>query len=151
MIQRIQTIYLLIAAILLVVCACLPIGTFYPMAMGAPLSMYNMCIINEETGWNFSVCGLFCLLAVSTVYSIVNIFGFNNRKRQSRNCITTIFLLVLWVILYVVLGYVIGTDGTEFKYDYPAVLPVVAIILQWMARRGIIHDEKLVRAVDRIR
>lgn len=151
MIQRIQTVYLLVAAILLVICACLPIGTFFPEAMGAQMMMYNICIISEETGWNLSVCGLFCLLAVSTVYSVVNIFGYNNRKRQSRNCLFTMILLLLWILVYVIIGYVIGIDGTEFKFEFPAVLPAVAAVLQWMARRGIIRDEKLVRAVDRIR
>lgn len=150
-IQRIQSVYLLLSAILMVVCACLPVGVFDPAGMGAQSVMYNLCVINEETGWNFRVCGLFVLLALSTVYSVTNIFGYNNRKRQSRNCLITMLLLLVWVLLYVVLGYVIGMPDAEFVYEFPAVLPVIALVLQWMARRGVLADEKLVRAADRIR
>lgn len=151
MIQRIQTVYLLIASILLIVCACLPIGTFYPDAMGAPAEMYNLSIISEDAGWNFSVCGLFALLAVSTVNSVVTIFRYNNRKQQIRNCLVSILILLIWIILYVVLGYVVGMDNMLFKFDYPAVLPLLSIVCLWLARRAIIADENLIRSVDRIR
>lgn len=151
MIQRIQTVYLLVAAILLTICACLPVGVFYPEGMGAAQEMYNLCIISETDGWNFTVCGLFVMLAATVATSVTTIFGYNNRKRQIRNCMVAIELLLIWVALYVVFGFVVGQDKMEFRCEYVAVLPLVSIVLIWLARRGIIADENLVKAADRIR
>ncbi len=151
MIQRIQTVYLLVAAILLTICACLPVGVFKPEGMGADQEMYNLCIISETDGWNFTVCGLFVMLAATVATSVTTIFGYNNRKRQIRNCMVAIELLLIWVALYVVFGFVVGQDKMEFRCEYVAVLPLVSIVLIWLARRGIIADENLVKAADRIR
>ena len=38
-----------------------------------------------------------------------------------------------------------------FRLSLTSSLPIVSLILYWLARRGIISDEKLVRAADRIR
>lgn len=150
MIQRIQTVYLVIAVILMVVCSCLPVGTFFPLSMGGRAELYNIGIISAE-GWDCSVAGLFVLLLATTVNSVLTIFAFNNRKRQIRNCTISIILLLLWMALYAVLGFVVGKADMEFHMDIPAVLPVVSIIFIWLARRAVIADEKLIRSVDRIR
>lgn len=151
MIQRIQTVYLLIAAILLIVCACLPVGAFFPDVMGAPAELYNLCIISEDSGWDFSVCGLFILLAVSTVTSVLTIFRYNNRRLQSRNCLVAILFLLFWILFYVVRCFVMGMENATFKFNYTAVMPLAAIVFLWLARRAVIADEKLIRSVDRIR
>lgn len=150
MIQRIQTVYLLIALILMVVCSCVPVGSFFPEGMGAAAPMYNIAILNAES-WDFSVIGLFAILAASAATTVLAIFGFNNRKAQARKCTITIILLLLWVALYAIMGWVVGKEGHVFEMDYTAVLPVICIILSMLARRAIIADEKLVRSVDRIR
>ena len=46
---------------------------------------------------------------------------------------------------------VCNPEGTTFKPAFAACLPLVTIILYLLARAGIIADEKLVRAADRIR
>lgn len=151
MIQRIQTVYLFIAAILLIVCACLPVGTFYPEGMGSPMAMYNLCILSEDTGMNFAVCGLLCLLGLATVSNIIAIFGYKNRKSQAKQCMMSICLQILWIAYYLVFAYAIGLDNTTFQPSFMCVMPCIAMILTVLARRAIIADEKLVRSVDRIR
>ena len=42
-------------------------------------------------------------------------------------------------------------DALNFHLDFPAALPAVSAILCFMARKGVLADEKLVRAADRIR
>lgn len=121
MIQRIQTIYLLIAVILTVVCACLLWGMWLHVA----------------------------LLLISAVFGFYSIFGYNNRKIQAKFCLFNILFLVCWYILYIVI-FKVGANESE---DLPwfLVLPAVSLICYFLARRGIISDEKLVRAADRIR
>jgi hypothetical protein len=36
-------------------------------------------------------------------------------------------------------------------YPLYAILPIVSIILFWMAKKGIKHDDDLVRSADRLR
>ena len=39
----------------------------------------------------------------------------------------------------------------DFRPEWPAIFPAIALILYLMARRSIRADEKLVRSLDRIR
>ena len=77
MIQRIQSVYLFLSVVLVVICACLPIGRINLVGMGSASEMYNMCIIDGNTAnVNFSVVGLFALLAASVITSVINIFNY---------------------------------------------------------------------------
>ena len=152
MIQRIQTIYLLLAAILLTVCACLPIGTFVPTAVGIPSEMYNISIINGDTGtWDFSGFSLFMLLVAAAAVTVMNVFNYHNRKKQKNYCNIAILVAMLWIADYFISAELLCPEGMEFKYGFAAALPFFAIILIWLARKGIIHDENLIKAADRIR
>lgn len=152
MIQRIQSVYLFLSVVLIVVCACLPIGMINPVGMGNASEIYNMCIIDGNTGnVSFSVVGLFALLAASVITSVINIFNYSDRKKQSRNCLVTIMLLILWVGLYAFEMYMFNTEDNTFEIRFVAILPVVAIVFQWLARMAIKRDEILIRSIDRIR
>ena len=118
MIQRIQSVYLFLSVVLIVVCACLPIGMINPVGMGNASEIYNMCIIDGNTGnVSFSVVGLFALLAASVITSVINIFNYSDRKKQSRNCLVTIMLLILWVGLYAFEMYMFNTEDNTFEIN----------------------------------
>lgn len=72
MIQRKQSLFLLLAFIATVVCLCLPIAEITPMGMGGSIKLYNLCIITSA-GANYSVCGLFGILAMSATLNRNNI------------------------------------------------------------------------------
>ena len=116
------------------------------MGMGGSIKLYNLCIVTSA-GANYSVCGLFGILVMSAALSLGTIFLFNNRKLQSKFCVCNLFLLIAW---YIVLG-VTARNTSSVNIAFAACLPAVAAILVFMARAGVIHDEKLVRAADRIR
>lgn len=152
MIQRIQTVYLLLSAIVTIVCACLPVGSIQPEGMGLPSEVYNLCVIDGATGaWSYASSGLFAFMLGTTLVAVVNIFGYNNRKVQMKECSRTIVMLLLWYAIYAFEAWYLTREGGAFGIEPAACLPAVAIILQWLARRGIVHDEKLIRSVDRIR
>lgn len=150
MIQRKQSIFLLLAFIASVVCLCLPLGYIEPAGMGIGFKLYNL-MLDKGSSVDYSVCGLFGILLFSCVLSLGNIFLFKNRKLQGNLCVCNEFLLVAW---YITLGVVsrnsVSADAS-LHVAFAACLPAVAIVLNVMARAGIIHDEKLVRAADRIR
>ena len=150
MIQRKQSIFLLLAFLASVVCLCLPVGSVEPAGMGASFKLYNL-FLDKGADVDYSVCGLFGILLLSSVLSLFTIFLFRNRKLQSSLCLCNEFLLVAW---YIVLGVVtrnVIDPSAAFHVAFVACLPAVAIVLNVMARAGILHDEKLVRAADRIR
>lgn len=125
MIQRVQTLYLIGAALISVICL-----------------FIQMCI------WPMAL-----VLGLSLLINIYTIFLYNNRKLQAKFCLFSILLLVCWYILYVVCWNIFSSDDVK-EYLHPlwsAVLPFVSMILSFLARKAIIADENLVRAADRIR
>ena len=155
MIQRIQTIYLFLSVVLLCVCISLPIGVFHPDGMGVDATMFNMLIITDnpalQINWLHQPAPLFFILVLMVCLSLVAIFTYKNRKLQSKLCAVCLVLTTLWYGLYFVYGYLLGLQGTHFDLRVGMCLPIIAAILIYLARRGVIADERLVRAADRIR
>ena len=140
----------MLAFIASVVCLCLPLGSFEPQAMGVSFKMYNLMVM-LGTGADYSVCGLFGVLVLSSLLSISTIWLYNNRMLQSRLCACNLFLLVAWyIVLGVMTRNVISAD-TSFHVGFAVCLPAVSIILVQMARVAILKDEKRVRDSERIR
>ena len=156
MIQRKQTVFLLLAVLAYVLCLFFPIGCIEPQGMGAPAKVYNLGVVAEESG--ISILGtcvpLFILTAVSAILSLVNIFLYRNRLMQINLCGVTALFTILWCVDYALLftGVVPVDDfaGT-FSIRFAACFPIVALILVLLARKGVKDDERLVRAADRIR
>ncbi len=153
MIQRIQTVYLLVAVVLTMVCLCLRIGTF-TLGGAAVLNEYNLWITNALGARSFHTWPLFVLLILSAAIGVYSVFIYGNRIVQARFCMFNALLLAGWYILYAVFSQVLAGQAGQvlaFRPGIPAAFPAVAIVLYMMARRAILADEKLVRAADRIR
>lgn len=157
MIQRIQTIYLLVAAICSVVCLSLPLGRYVDDGL-LTAKLYNLCIMQmggAEHVFSFAAVPLFVILLLVVVISLYTVFMYRNRKLQMRLCSFSSLLVIGWYIVYAVLaklwGGSIDVTSLSFAPGVGAALPAVALIFNLMARRAINADEKLVRAADRIR
>ena len=156
MIQRKQTLFLLVAVIASLLCFFMPIGVILPKGMGGVVSLYNLGFVDDNG--TITVSGtclpLFILLAVSTALSLATIFLYKNRKLQLSLCATNLLFSVLWYIDYVLLFFGMVTvpevEG-NVEVKFAASLPLIAIIMVVLARKGVADDEKLVRAADRIR
>lgn len=156
MIQRKQSVFLLMAVIVCIVCLFLPIAGVRATGMEADAMVYNLGIVKGDVGINFAaVClPLFLLLSISIVISLATIFLFKNRKLQMSLCAIASLFTGLWCIDWALLAFgVIAIPGAEgeISVKFAACLPVVALILQLMARKGVSDDEKLIKAADRIR
>jgi hypothetical protein len=146
MIQRKQTIFLLVAFVAIMVCMCSKIATITAGMQEATL--YNLWLTDGQGAHNFSAWPLMALLMVSAVTTLATIFLYAKRLLQAKCCLALILLLVLW---YVFLAVVPQQLGGEPLWHWPAVMPAVAIVCIFFARKGIMADEKLVRSLDRIR
>jgi len=150
MLQRKQTIFLLIAVTLCIICLCFPIGFFEGTKMGDDATLYNLWLKDVKGGLNMQVSPLFFLLMLTSGIGAAAIFNFRRRMAQARLCVFCILLVVVWYAVYAYVGWMAFPD-LKFTPHYMAALPLVSIVFFWLARRGIIADEKLVRSVDRIR
>ena len=152
MIQRKQTLFLLLAFILNAVCLCLPVATLVPEGMGVDQPMTNLWIVASDGPRDFTPWPLFALLIVGTALALIAIFLFRNRHLQAMLCMIGALLMLSWLIVYVYFALTMGEDRScSFRLSFVAVIPVISFVLFLLARRGILADEALVRSMDRIR
>lgn len=154
MIQRIQTVYLFIAAVLVAV-AC-----FFPLAhchVGS--GFYSVSALGVESNGVAEFEGSQVWMWVATAFAalafaccIAAIFGYKDRIGQMKKCVFAILSILVYYILFGIEVYTLFDLTTVFPdLGLVAELPLIAIILIFMAGRAIKRDEDLVRSTDRIR
>lgn len=152
MIQRIQSVYLLIAAILMAVVVCAPLAVL----IGTPDSFYlfkTMGVFKDGSilvypSWPIVVCA-----AVSALLSVVAIFLFKKRKVQIKMCYVSIAAIILF---YAAFTYYLFAGQTALntaftKVEYGLALPAITLVLTVLALSKIKADERLVQSLNRIR
>ena len=160
MIQRIQTVYLLLVVALGVALVWLPVVQLVSPEDAAELQMYKLnslrlenCLGNEGAVTDLpGLWGLLFTTALIPLLALVDIFLYNKRILQAR---LNIFLVMLCLGYYGVLALYIWHAtlalGVEWHILPWACIPLISLVLTLMATRAILRDEALVRAADRIR
>jgi hypothetical protein len=154
MLQRIQSLYLLMAAVVT------SLFFFFPIAQylkGEAIYVFDITGV-YHLGTNEGLINVVPLLVITVAAMIVAlsaIFLYKNRLLQIR-------LGSLNILLYVILiagiffysdkaENMLGKDGLLTNYAFGAIIPSIGVILTFLANRAIKKDEALVRAADRIR
>ncbi|MBE6195096.1 MAG: DUF4293 family protein [Rikenellaceae bacterium] len=155
MIQRIQTVYLLLATALMSLTLFLPLATIW---QGGNEIIIKAWFADGTVGFKAPLpLYLGIILSVATALPFVTIFLYKKRMTQIRLCVSEIVLLLgsaAFIALYCyrmcdVLAELM--QELNFTLGFAALMPVVAIIPMVLAIRGIAKDEALVRSLDRIR
>ena len=152
MIQRIQSLYLLLATALMSLTLFLPIATFVVDGQTFELTAFSLSCgeVSESTIW------LGIMLILATVLPFVAIFLFKRRTLQIRLCAVELVLL-LGSLVFIALYYWLtsrmfeGFDIEHRQFGWAAPMPIIALVLSYLASRAIFKDEVLVRSLDRIR
>lgn len=151
MIQRKQTLFLILAFIATILCLSMPIGSIEPKGMGLSPVLFNLGLSAQGAGFDFGYIPLFVLLIITCPIALFAIFLYKKRKVQAKLCVVNIIFNVLWyAYLAYCWKYKLPADD-NFNLFWATVLPLISIILYAFARNGILHDERLVKAADRIR
>jgi hypothetical protein len=154
MIQRIQTLYLLVAFILTVVLI------FVPFADLAGLNgvnyIFDISGISMNSGTVKTILSntwpIIIMISITLPLLIITIFQFKNRKMQIRLSYLSIFsLFVIKALMYYYTWGSSHLDGGSLHASIFAEFPTIAAILVFLAIRGIRKDENLVKSIDRIR
>ena len=147
MIQRIQSLYLLLVTCALTVSLCLPLGYFY---IFDEEQVFKATGLLTSYGLH-STWGLFVLLLLVAIVSFFTIFLYKNRMLQIRLTIFSTLLVIGFYIVFIVFYIILKQGTTSFRVGWALCLPLVGLVLNILAIRAIGKDEVLVRAADRLR
>lgn len=154
MIQRIQTLYLLLASIAIGLLFFFPVTELLVDKQFLFLFRYRGLYELKDGAEILSIHSvpLALLFSINLLLSLITIFLYKNRNLQMRICIINILLLLgsLGLMYYYIRIAFSGFEAVT-HYTIFALMPVIAAILIFMAYRGIRKDELLVRSVERIR
>ncbi len=136
MIQRIQTIYLVIAAIIM--------GALYmwfPMVLGEDGSV----IIDRKEPL---VLGL---IFISIALAIISILSF--KKRQLQFVLNRLNIISNFILLgvFVYRSLTLSGETLVSEKGIGVLLPIISIVFLVLANKAIKRDEALVKSVDRLR
>ena len=150
MIQRIQTIYLLLIVALGIALIFLPVLQLVTPEEASELHVWELSAIGGAPLQG--IWGLLVTTAQIPLLALVDIFLYKKRLLQAR---LNIFLALLCLGYYGVLAIYIWQAKLALGVDWHilpwASFPLVCFVLTLMATRRILKDEALVRAADRIR
>jgi len=137
MIQRIQTIYLLLAFVV----------------TGALPFVFPLWTMNDGKVYFFMQNQLYVILfGLSTTLSLLSIISYKKRQNQfvlgRLNIILNLILLGLFVYRSLNLS---GETPAVSEKGIGMFLPIVAIVLLVLANKAIRKDEDLVKSADRLR
>ena len=158
MIQRVQSIYLLLASLMAVFTFFLPYAHFYggdvKVAEYAMFGVFNVQSDILESPGVFSFPA-WALGALTVVMPLVAIFLYKNRPLQYRIARLSYMVNLVYVVyLFFAIDRILATIfEAELRtlYHVGFYMPVAAVVMSFLAVRGIKKDEKLVKSLDRIR
>lgn len=154
MIQRIQSIYLLLAGIFAALAFATPCALFTSAQPDATCTLYGChYVTSPATEELFSYpFGVTLMTALCMALPLIIIFGYKNRKRQINHVNLAMLLAVAWYAVCAAYCFAAASrTGFEVAPSYGLVFPALSLLALYLAKRGIQHDEALVRAADRIR
>ncbi len=136
MIQRIQTVWMLLAAV--------------AVFLTLKFSFYNGTLIENNAYHEIIASDSFVLLILTSALGtgiLINIFLYKNRKVQSRIILLAIVLECLIIFLYIKQTAKFSTGS----FTLWSAIHLLIIIFLFFAARGIYKDSKLIRDSNRLR
>lgn len=160
MIQRIQSVYLGLIALISILLIFLPVVSMVPTGASGNTALYHLSYLRAQLiseGVESVLVWFWPLLIISIMLAGLALFvlmQYKNRKIQLR---LTQLLFLFSIISIVVLVYEVDTVGKIAGPDYRttfsvyAALPVLQLLFCRLAAGAIRKDEELVRSADRLR
>lgn len=141
MIQRIQSVWLALAAI----CG-------FAMAK-VPLFSATLTDLSKRTILATESLLAFALIVGIAVMSVVAIFLFKNRPTQHKLAVigALLSIIVIGLQVYYIESFKKTNPIQQGTYLWGGLLPIAMVILLFMASGAIRKDEKLIKSLDRLR
>ncbi len=147
-IQRIQSVYLLIAVILMIVFAFFPALTF---ELGGREFVYGALEAGKVGVTHIDPLMLMLVVLISLL-AFIDIFLYKNLQRQMTVCFVDIIIGLAMLVAICIQAFVVnGKDGVTLQWQWYLALPVLSIIFLMLAHKAMSRDKKMLRDADRLR
>jgi hypothetical protein len=155
MIQRIQTVYLLIIVILTGFTLFTPYARLVNLEDDLSYIMkYSGIFLIEDTGAVFkqNVWALTAITALILIIAFITIFLFKKRVLQIRLLFFNLILMIgFYLLLVIYLMQASDKFNAGWYLDIVLVFPFIGIILSILAIQAIGKDEALIKSLNRLR
>lgn len=154
MIQRIQSIWLLLAAITLICMLFVPLLSKNVNNTEYHLYTNGLRMVLTDHGGNTSSItpiGAVVLDLSSVILCMAAIFQYKNRSRQKQIIVITIVLIIAAAAFCAFNAQLLPGGINGVSLNIGTFLPPLAILFCLLAIRGIRNDEQLLRSADRLR
>ena len=155
MIQRIQTVYLLIVAGLFISLLFLPLAVIQSGSDLYSFDVTGLSTMTQPAELAVPTWALMALAAIIALATFFIIFMYKKRILQIRLCVFNTIIIVGFCALF---GFYLWQFGKspalpEMKISMKiwAAFPLISIILNYLAIRSIGVDEALIRSLNRLR
>jgi len=144
MIQRIQTVYLLIATLL-------SSGLIFVLNLWVNAEGKEFFVMDSFNSENIMLKVMSALFFVSAAWTLLTIFQFKNRKFQF--VLGRLSILINFILLGILVYFTQNLSGeiAVSEKGIGLLIPVLTIVLVVLANKAIKKDEELVKSVDRLR
>jgi len=152
MIQRIQSIYLFLAALVTALPLLVPIANvFVPNDASYIFYAYGVVEDGGETPVVAMYWAQFVLFLAMVALPVITIFLYKKRFLQWRLCLVEIILLIGSMLMMWFHIHHFTAHLGDVIYRISFIFPLISAVLVWMAMRGIRNDIRLLKSYERIR
>lgn len=156
MIQRIQSVFLLLAAVSAVLLFFFPLASYFGDFHSVEVFVYY---VKDFVPSGEPLFGPYFLLPLTIIAALLVIMPFSTifLYKKMRQQIKVIQFTVILDLLFVGLVFLFFTDAfakatqSSAEYQFGVFLPLIHIVLTLLALRAINKDIKLIRSADRLR
>lgn len=142
MIQRIQSVYLLVVSVLFAVLAFTPLASF---------SLAGKSVLITDSSLLICYYLLVSLAVVVAALALTTIFLYKKRMVQVKLSFLNLVLILATYPLMAIYLFIARSADLDFHVNLVVLFPLISAILNYLAIRAIKKDEELVRSVNRIR
>lgn len=162
MIQRRQTIFMLLTAVLSALLFFMPLASFNADGNAMRFTIFGIqnpidtLVLSKSYTWPLIV-----LTVLMTILPLYTIFKYKKRELQVKMCHLNMLLNIVFigvVFLYYdgdIQKVIAAVEGDSYQLDvayfFGMTIPLVNLILEIFAIRGIKKDIELLKSVDRLR
>ena len=157
MLQRIQTIFLALVVILGIVFSFIPVLGFIGYETEYVMNAYKTVAVDDVTTIVSKNMGVGVMQGFIFLVALLTIFMYKNRSLQMKLGKLNILLIALQITAIVMYSDVaktaIGPNANDVMvaFKFGSIIPVINLILTYLAIHFIKKDDKLVRSADRLR
>ena len=154
MIQRIQTVYLLVIVALTTAMLFMPLATVQIDNMFYSYDASGLSTLTTPSELVYPAWSLMALLTIIIIIAFITIFLYKKRMLQIRLCVFNAILLIGFYGLFAFFLWKMSGTSDVFRFAnvrLAIAFPLISLILDYLAIRNIGADETLVRSLNRLR